>query len=118
MLILLRISSLSLSIVSFLGPPWFHGRPRSRLLLLSVEAELCALACVMAEVTWLQWLLDDFGVSLTTSTPVHCDGIGAISIAQHLVKHQLTKHIGIDCFYVWSEVHDHVVSLHYVPSKL
>jgi hypothetical protein len=34
------------------------------------------------------------------------------------VKHQLTKHIGIDCFYVWSAVQDHVVSLQYVPLEL
>ncbi|WVZ96828.1 hypothetical protein U9M48_042414 [Paspalum notatum var. saurae] len=66
----------------------------------SAEAELRALACVTAEVTWHRWLLADFGVDLSSSTPVHCDSTGAISIAQDLVKHQLTKHIGIDCFYV------------------
>jgi hypothetical protein len=35
----------------------------------SAKAELRALACVKAEVTWLRWLLADFGVSLTTPTP-------------------------------------------------
>jgi hypothetical protein len=83
----------------------------------SAEAELHALACVTAEVTWLRWLLADFGISLTT-TLVHCDSTGAISIAQNPMKHQLTKHIGIDCFYVRFAVQDHVVSLHYVPSEL
>ncbi|WVZ76752.1 LOW QUALITY PROTEIN: hypothetical protein U9M48_024695 [Paspalum notatum var. saurae] len=53
----------------------------------SAEAELRALACVTAEVTWLQWLLADFGVAITSSTP-------------DPVKHQLTKHIGIDCFFI------------------
>jgi hypothetical protein len=43
---------------------------------------------------------------------------GAISIAQDPVKHQLTKQIDIDCFYVQSTVQDHVVSLHYVPFEL
>jgi hypothetical protein len=52
----------------------------------------------MAEVTWLRWLLADFGISLTTPTTVHCDSTDAISIAQDPVKHQLT--IGIDCFYL------------------
>jgi hypothetical protein len=64
----------------------------------SAEAKLCALACGMAEVTWLRWLLADFGISLTTPTTVHCDSTDAISIAQDPVKHQLT--IGIDCFYL------------------
>jgi hypothetical protein len=46
-----------------------------------VEAELCALACVTAKVTWLRWLLADFGVAHSSSTSVHCDSNGAISIA-------------------------------------
>jgi len=84
----------------------------------SAEAELRALACVTAEVTWLRWLLADFGVAFSTSTPVHSDSTGAISIAQGPVKHELTKHIGIDCFFVRSAVQDQVVSLRYVPSEL
>ena len=50
--------------------------------------------------------------------PVHCDSTDTISIAQDPMKHQLTKHIGIDCFYVRSAVQDHVVSLQYLPSEL
>ncbi|WVZ94239.1 hypothetical protein U9M48_040151 [Paspalum notatum var. saurae] len=84
------------------------------------EAELRALAGVTAEVTWLRWLLSDFGVALSSSTPVHCDSTGAISIAQDPVKHQLTKHIGIDCFYIrpsnWRKkrihFHDFMLNVH------
>jgi hypothetical protein len=47
----------------------------------NAEVELRALACVTAEVTWLQWLLDDFEISRTTPTTVHYDSINAISIA-------------------------------------
>jgi hypothetical protein len=47
----------------------------------SAEAELHTLAYVTVEVTWLRWLLADFGVPLSSSTVVHCDSIGAISIA-------------------------------------
>jgi hypothetical protein len=43
--------------------------------------------------------------------PVHCDSTGAISIAQDPVKHELTKHIGVDCFYVRSVVQDKMVAL-------
>jgi hypothetical protein len=59
----------------------------------STEAELHALGCVTAEVTWLKWFLDDFGVALSSSMPVHCDSIGTISIAQDSVKHELAKHV-------------------------
>ena len=50
----------------------------------SVAAELHDLACVTVEVTWLQWLLDDFEISGTTPTTVHYDSIDAISIAQDM----------------------------------
>jgi hypothetical protein len=46
----------------------------------SAEAELRAFACVTAEVTWLRWLLTDFGVALS-SMPMHCDSTGATNIA-------------------------------------
>jgi hypothetical protein len=34
------------------------------------------------------------------------------------VKHELTKHIGVDAFYVRHAVQEQVVAPHYVPSEL
>jgi hypothetical protein len=68
------------------------------------------LAYVTVEVTWLRWLLVDFGVALS-STPMHCDSSGAISIAQDPMKHVLTKHVGVDCFYVRCDIQDKIVAL-------
>uniref|UniRef100_A0ACD5VKK6 Uncharacterized protein n=1 Tax=Avena sativa TaxID=4498 RepID=A0ACD5VKK6_AVESA len=65
----------------------------------SVEAELRAMALLTAEVTWLRWLLADFVVSITTPTLVLSDSTGAISVVRDPVKHELTKHIGVDVFY-------------------
>jgi hypothetical protein len=76
------------------------------------------LACVTAEVTWLRWLLADFGVALSSSTLVHCDSTSALSIAQDPVKHELTKHVGMNCFYVRSAVQDKIIALQYVPSEI
>uniref|UniRef100_A0A453G0E8 Reverse transcriptase Ty1/copia-type domain-containing protein n=1 Tax=Aegilops tauschii subsp. strangulata TaxID=200361 RepID=A0A453G0E8_AEGTS len=84
----------------------------------SAEAELRAMALLTAEVTWLRWLLEDFGVSVTTPTTLLSDSTGAISIARDPVKHELTKHIGVDASYVRAAVQDHVVALQYVPSEL
>jgi hypothetical protein len=85
---------------------------------LSVEAELRAMALLTAEVTWLRWLLADFGVSVTISTPVLSDSIGAISIARDPVKHELTEHIGVDAFYTRAQVQAQVIAHQYVPSEL
>ncbi|XP_014661111.1 uncharacterized protein LOC106804459 [Setaria italica] len=66
---------------------------------LSAEAELRAMAFVTAEVTWLRWLLEDFGVSVSVPTPLLSDSTRAIRIARDPVKHELTKHIGVDVSY-------------------
>jgi hypothetical protein len=34
------------------------------------------MALVTVEVTWLRWLLEDFGVSVSMSTPLLFDSIG------------------------------------------
>jgi hypothetical protein len=73
------------------------------------------MALVTAEVTWLRWLLEDFGVSM--STLLLSDNIGAISIARDLVKHEVTKHISVDAHFTRSHIQDDVVILRYVPSE-
>ena len=76
------------------------------------------MALLTAEVTWLRWLLQDLGVSVTTPTLLLSDNSGAISIARDPVKHVLTKPIGVDAFYVRAGVQDQVIALQYVPSEL
>jgi hypothetical protein len=84
----------------------------------SEDAELCAMALMTTEVTWLGWLLEDFVVSICIPTPLLSDSTGTISIARDPVKHEPTKHIGADAHYTRAQVRDGVVSLRYVPSEL
>jgi hypothetical protein len=63
-------------------------------------------------------LLEDFGVSVFMMTPLLSDSTGAISIARDPVKHELTKHVGVDVYFIRSHVKDGVVTLQYVPSEL
>jgi hypothetical protein len=84
----------------------------------SAEAELRVMVLVTAEVTWLRWLLEDFGVSVSMPTPLLSDSTGAISIARDPIKHELTKHVGVDAHFTRSHVQDDVVALQYVPSEL
>jgi hypothetical protein len=39
-------------------------------------------------------------------------------IARDPVKHELTKHIGVDVYYTRAQFHDSVIVLQYVPSEL
>jgi hypothetical protein len=57
------------------------------------------MALVTPEVTWLQWLLDNFSVSVSMSTPLLSDSTGAINIDRDSLKHELTKHIGVDAHF-------------------
>ena len=43
------------------------------------------------------------------------DSTGAISIARDPVKHDLTKHIGVDACYTRAQVQDDIITLRYVP---
>jgi hypothetical protein len=55
---------------------------------------------------WLRWLLEDFGVSISMSTPLLSNSTEAISIAHDPVKHELTKYIGVDAHFTRSQVQD------------
>ncbi|CAM8924230.1 unnamed protein product [Rhodiola kirilowii] len=84
----------------------------------SAEAELRAMALLTTEVTWLRWLLEDFGVTASRPTPLFSDSTSAISIARDPVKHEHTKHIGVDASYMRSQVQDQIIALQYVPSEI
>lgn len=58
---------------------------------------------------------------VTAPTPLSSDSFlydSAINMARDPVKHELTKHIGIDASYTRSQVHDYATTLHHVPSDV
>jgi hypothetical protein len=116
-LVILLVVVLFLPIVFFLGGSLIAWKTKKHVAFScsTAEAEFCAMALMIVEVTWLQWLLEDFGVSVCMSTPLLFDNTSAISIARYPVKHELTKHIGVDAHYTRAQIQDVVVSLWYVP---
>jgi hypothetical protein len=62
-------------------------------------------------------LLEDFGVSVSMSTLLLSDSTCAISIARDPVKHELTKHVGVNAYFTGSQVQDDIIVLQYVPSE-
>jgi hypothetical protein len=57
------------------------------------------MSLLIADVTWLRWLLEDLGVYVISPTSLLSDNTSAISIARDRIKHELTKHIGVDVSY-------------------
>ncbi|GJM84375.1 hypothetical protein PR202_ga00037 [Eleusine coracana subsp. coracana] len=84
----------------------------------SADAELRAMALVTTEVTWLRWLLEDFGVSVSRPTSLFSESIGAISMALDPVKYELSKHVGVDAFYIRAQLQDGIVSPQYVSLEI
>lgn len=83
----------------------------------STEAELRAMATTAEEIVWLRWLLHDLGVVSHAPTPLHCDNTGAIQITLNPVKHSLSKHIGVDAFFLRDQYSKGILAPQFVPSE-
>jgi hypothetical protein len=71
---------------------------------------------VTANVTWLWWLLENFGVSV--SMPTLLSAItGVINIARDPLKHEFTKHIDVDTHFTRLQIQNGVIALQYVHSE-
>lgn len=61
----------------------------------TVEAEYAA-----KEVTWLQYLLRDLGISKNEPKILHCDNQGAISLAKNPMHHAKTKPVDMQLYLI------------------
>lgn len=61
------------------------------------EAEYRSMSTASSEVIWLQHLLQEFGVFMTSPTPLYANNMGAIRLAKNGVFHELAKYIEVDC---------------------
>ena len=83
----------------------------------STEAVYRAVADTTYELLWLRWLLKDLGVSKTSATSLYCDNQSAIHIADNDVFHERTKHIKIDCHFIYYHLVHDALKLLSVSSK-
>ena len=83
----------------------------------STKAEYRALVDTTSELIWLRWLLKDLGMSTSSATPLYCENQSAIHIAHNDVFHERTKHIEIDCHFIYHHLVHGVFKLFSVFSK-
>ena len=84
----------------------------------STEAKYRAFADTTSELLWLRWLLKDLGVSTSFATPLYCDNQSVIHIAHNDVFHKQTKHIEIDCHFIYYHLVHGALKLFSVSSKV
>lgn len=81
----------------------------------SAEAEYRALASITNELIWIFQLLKDLHINSLLPATVFCDNQAAIVIASNPTFHERTKHIEIDCHFVWDKIVDGFLRL--LPSR-
>ena len=82
----------------------------------SAEAEYRAVANGVAEVVWLQQLLQELHHQLKTASLVYCDNVSAVYLSSNPVQHQRTKHVEIDLHFVRERVAIGAVRVLHVPT--
>ncbi|KAK6137941.1 hypothetical protein DH2020_028329 [Rehmannia glutinosa] len=77
----------------------------------SAEVEYRALAATTSELLWLHQLFLDFQIYLVGTSTLFCDNQVVIHIANNPTFHERTKHIELDCHFVWDCVVDGTIKL-------
>ncbi|XP_019094528.1 PREDICTED: uncharacterized protein LOC109129936 [Camelina sativa] len=82
----------------------------------STESEYRSMALATCELLWLNQLLKDLRVTVTSPTKLFCDNKSAIDITTNPVFHERTKHIEIDCHTVRDQMKNGFLKLFHVSS--
>lgn len=93
---------LTIAFVVFLqaNPVSWSSRKQKTTARSSTEAEYCTVASTAAELNWLQNLLHELEVTLSTTPTIYLDNIGATYLCANPVFHSKMKHIIIDFHFV------------------
>jgi hypothetical protein len=83
----------------------------------SRSSEYKSIANATAELLWIQSLLRDLGVQLTSPPKLLCDNIGATYLAANPIFHARTKHVEIDFHFVCDHVAAKTLQFLFIPSK-
>nr|GEX31500.1 Gag/Pol polyprotein [Tanacetum cinerariifolium] len=70
----------------------------------STEVKYKVLADTVAELTWLQALLNELGIRSSSTPILWCDNLGATYLSANPIFHARTKHVEIDYHFVWEKV--------------
>ena len=83
----------------------------------SIEAEYRALAHATSEVMWIQSLLSELQIKLSTTPRIWCDNQEAIALAYNLVYYTKTKHVELDIHFIRDKVAAKSIEVSCVPSE-
>ena len=90
----------------FLGPSLISCRSKRQktVSLSSAGAEYRAMTSACCELTWLRYLLKEWGVLHQEPALLYCDNKVALHIVANSVFHERTRHIEMDCHYILDKI--------------
>jgi hypothetical protein len=83
----------------------------------STEAEYKSVANTTAELLWIQALLHELSIFLSSPPKLWCDNIGTTYMLVNLVFHTCTKHVEIGFHFVRDSVADKSLEILFIPSS-
>lgn len=82
----------------------------------STESEYKALADTVAELTWIEALLRELKVPMTSVPVLWCDNLGATYLSANPVFHARTKHVEVDFHFVREKVAARKLSVQFIST--
>jgi hypothetical protein len=82
----------------------------------STEAEYRSLSLATTEMFWIQMLLKELHISLSSPPTIWCDNSGALALAFNPVFHARTKHIEVDVHFVREKVLNRDIQIHHLST--
>src|SRR5437667_7876310 len=110
--------SISGSLFTLAGSPisW-QAKKQTTVAQSTVESEYAAMAHTAKEMIWLQYLLQDLGMSKYEPKVLFCDNQGAISLAKNPTHHAKTKHVDVQLHFIRDHVEKGTIKIEYCPTE-
>ena len=75
------------------------------------------MATTSHKMIWLQYFVQDLGITTSMHVPMHCDNQATTFIVGNIAFHNRTKHIEINCCFIHDRVLIGVISTPHVASS-
>lgn len=82
----------------------------------SVEANYRAMVKGIQELLWLKRLKGEFGFSLYEPIKLFYDNQSAIRIAKNPIQREHTKHVRIECNFIYEKFEDKIIEVPYMKN--